>query len=347
MRIFDAGFNARLPQKRPSIIRPGGGVNPWGDDFVMTVQTTGTPETFTIPCSNTGVYNATIDWGDGTADSTITTYNDADLAHSYAVPGTYTIRISGQLPSISFNNAGDCLKVRTVEQMGRVGWVGFSNSFFGCSGVTKFIAGNCDLTGDISWSGTFRGMSGLTTLNLGGLSAVRPTSLANCFLGVSSLASLSFAGFDFSVNTNNSGAFREMTALTTLTLPNNFVSTACNTISNMFYLTAALETFNTTGWNTSAVTNFGNAFRGMGTLDVDISGFRFDAASTISLFMNGTTLTTAQYDAALIEWDGIDAPNSLNWDFGTSQYTGGGAAATARAALVATDLWVITDGGIA
>ena len=53
------------------------------DQFAMTVATTGANEVFTIPCQDVGVFSATVDWGDG-ATSTITTYNDTDLAHTYA-----------------------------------------------------------------------------------------------------------------------------------------------------------------------------------------------------------------------------------------------------------------------
>lgn len=332
-----------LPDLPKSVSFPGG-QNRWGDDFVLTVETTGTPETFTIPCNNTGVYNATIDWGDGTADSTITTYNDADLAHSYASPGTYTIRISGSFPYIYFNNTGDRAKVRTVEQMGRVGWASWVGSFYGCSGITAFTVGNCDLPTSVSWTNSLRSMTALTALNLSGLAGVQPTSLSSTFFGNVALQTLDMTMIDFSANANMVNAFRGMTALTSLLLPDNAVDSTCTSLDRMFYLCTALETFNTTGWDTSAVTSFSGVLRSMGTVNVDISGWRFNTATDVTLFLNGSTLATAQYDAALIEWDGIDAPNSLSFDMGTSTYTVA-TAGVARAGLIATDLWVITDGG--
>lgn len=324
--------------------RRGGAANPWGNDFVLTVQTTATPETFTIPCSNTGTYNAVIDWGDGGATSAITAYNDADLAHSYATPGTYTIRISGSFPYIYFNNAGDRAKVRTVEQMGRVGWAAWQNSFYGCSGLTAFTVGACDLPTSLSWASSLRAMPALTALNLSGLAGAQPTNLSNTFFGNTSLQTLDMTLIDFSANATLAGAWRGMTALTSLLLPDNAVDATCTSLANMLYQTAALPTFNTTGWDTSSVTSFSGALRSMGAVDVDISGWRFTSATDTTVFLNGSTLATAQYDAALIEWDGIDVPNSLSFDMGSSTYTIASAGA-ARAGLVASDLWVITDGG--
>ena len=78
-------------------------------DFVFTVRTTGAEETFTIPCQNYGTFNAVVDWGDGSATSEITTYNDADLAHEYATADDYEIRISGTFPNIFFNNNNSVL----------------------------------------------------------------------------------------------------------------------------------------------------------------------------------------------------------------------------------------------
>jgi len=57
-------------------------------------------------------------------------------------------------------------------------------------------------------------------------------------------------------------------------------------------------------------------------------------------------LSTANYDALLLAWSAQNPPNNININFGTSKYTGGGAVATARAALVSSG-WTITDGGIA
>jgi len=60
----------------------------------------------------------------------------------------------------------------------------------------------------------------------------------------------------------------------------------------------------------------------------------------------GGELSTVNYDALLIAWEGQVEPINMTPHFGTSKYTAGGAAAAARAALVANG-WTITDGGVA
>jgi len=73
--------------------------------------------------------------------------------------------------------------------------------------------------------------------------------------------------------------------------------------------------------------------------------------STMSSFMNSIGLTTARYDEALIQWNndypGSHAAVSMNVRMGSSQYTAGGDAETARTNLINTHGWTITDGGAA
>jgi len=57
-------------------------------------------------------------------------------------------------------------------------------------------------------------------------------------------------------------------------------------------------------------------------------------------------LSTTVYDELLVNWEAQTGYNAQNPNFGSSQYTSGSAAATARADLV-TAGWTITDGGTA
>ena len=60
----------------------------------------------------------------------------------------------------------------------------------------------------------------------------------------------------------------------------------------------------------------------------------------------GIRMTTANYDALLVSWEG-QSPNSglANVSFGESEFTSGSAAETARDSLETTYTWTITDGG--
>jgi hypothetical protein len=155
-------------------------------DFVMTVATTGASETFTIPCQNLGVFDATVDWGDGSA-SAITAFNDADLAHTYAFAGDHQIRISGTFPNIYFNDAGDKLKVGPVLNLGDVGWLGLSGGFRGCINMGGFTAGRTDTSQVVGFDNMFRGVTGGLTIDLTGLSTASANSYSAMFFGSSGI----------------------------------------------------------------------------------------------------------------------------------------------------------------
>jgi hypothetical protein len=101
------------------------------------------------------------------------------------------------------------------------------------------------------------------------------------------------------------------------------------------------------GWNVSSVTNMMGLFGNMPVFDQDLSSWDIDQVTNFNYFLSNSTLSTTNYDALLISWE-AQAPNSgLSPNFGSSTYTGGGTAATARASLISTYGWTITDGGIA
>jgi predicted secreted protein len=244
--------------------------------FLMTVLTTTATETFTIPCQNVGVFDATVEWGDGSR-SVITAFNDADLAHVYATAGSYKIKITpnpgGAFPNIYFNNAGDRLKVTSVDNLGVMGWLTLSGAFFGLANMTSFVAGNTN-----------------TSL---------VTNMNSTFLDCTGLLLASVVGVDTSSVTTMFKAFSGSTALTDIVGVDDFNIEALNGVA------------------------------------------------TLNSFATGVTLPTARYDALLIKWDAQNPLDGMTPNFGSSTYTGGGVAAAARANLISTDGWAITDGGIA
>ena len=108
-------------------------------------------------------------------------------------------------------------------------------------------------------------------------------------------------------------------------------------------------------WDISNVTSMNRTFLSATSfnqpLDWDISN-----VTDMSYLLAGVTLSTTNYDSILIGWEatlqaafpsGAGYTPTINVHFGNSEYTGGGAAATARASLISNFGWTITDGGIA
>ena len=108
---------------------------------------------------------------------------------------------------------------------------------------------------------------------------------------------------------------------------------------------------NINNWDVSGVTSLfaflylANSFTGaLDNWDIgSVTNFSyFGAGITVG---TGIRMTTANYDALLVSWEG-QAPNSgLTASFGESKYSLGSAADTAQASLRSTYGWTLTDGG--
>src|SRR4030042_1760441 len=99
--------------------------------FKLEIQTTGINETFTLPLISGGTYNFVVNWGDGSANSTVTAYNDVNRIHTYSSPGTYKVSMRGTCTLFQFNNIGDKLKVKKILDIVDMGFTHIN--FYGCT----------------------------------------------------------------------------------------------------------------------------------------------------------------------------------------------------------------------
>ena len=138
-------------------------VNPFGaNQFVSTWKTSNTStgsSTATqikLPLISGGTYNFVVEWGDGTSD-TITTNFSAATTHTYAVAGTYQIRITGTCYGWQFNNTGDILKILSVEKWGNAFRLGNNSAYFyGCENLElQQVDDVLDLTGTTTLANMF------------------------------------------------------------------------------------------------------------------------------------------------------------------------------------------------
>ena len=146
-------------------------------------------------------------------------------------------------------------------------------------------------------------------------------------------------------------AFFECSNLTEFTAGSTDTTGVTN-MNQMFRSCTGLTSVDVSSFNTSSVSNMSIMFFNCGSLtsmvgveDFDITGL--NSTGDLTNFLTSGKMTTAQYDNLLIKWRAQDPFNGMTASFGASKYTGGGAAATARAELIAIDGWSISDGGIA
>ena len=93
--------------------------------FITTWETKADGESITIPTTGTG-YSYTVNWGDGTSDTTIYTGN---ATHPYATIGEYDVKITGTFPRIYFNNGGDKAKIIAIKSWGSIEWQSMADAF--------------------------------------------------------------------------------------------------------------------------------------------------------------------------------------------------------------------------
>ena len=101
-----------------------------------------------LPLSASGTYDFVVSWGDGNEDR-ITAHDQAQITHTYAVPGEYEITITGICEGFGFGfvldsprpeNIGDRAKLLDVSQWGSVKLHNEGYQFAHCDNLSGFSA---------------------------------------------------------------------------------------------------------------------------------------------------------------------------------------------------------------
>lgn len=115
-------------------------------------------ETITIPTVSGESYGYTVNWGDGSTDTTV---YSGDASHTYTTTSTPTITITGTFPRIFFNNSGDKDKIIEIVDWGDMVWTSMENAFYGCSNLDIIDTDAPDLTNVTDLSRMFKDCSSL------------------------------------------------------------------------------------------------------------------------------------------------------------------------------------------
>ena len=130
----------------------------------------------------------------------------------------------------------------------------------------------------------------------------------------------------------------------------NIISWNVSNITNMTSMFSGASSFNQniSSWNVSNVTSMSSMFSGASSFNQNIGSWNVSNVTTMTSMFSGSALYTANYDSLLIGWSTItSAENPLkqgvSFDAGSSKYCNG---ASARASIISTYGWSITDGGL-
>jgi hypothetical protein len=193
---------------------------------------------------------------------------------------------------------------------------------------------------------TFRGAAAfdgnISAWTLNPLGGVTMDSMFRCDLGLVGTFNQDITGWDMSkvddirLMLDNQDSFNQDISVWDVS--------NCNSIFRMF-VGCAIFNQPIGAWNTSGFTSLDTALTSCPAFDQNLAAWDVTSVTNATSFLSGSTLSTANYDALLIGWEGQAVQNGVVFSGGNSTYTLGGAAETARAALIADHSWTITDGG--
>jgi len=313
------------------------------NQFVFTIDTENTSSgsslntQFMMPLVSSGSYNATVNWGDGSSD-TITSYNQAEVTHTYSSAGQYEVSIEGTLQGWQFNNAGDRLKMLDVKQWGVLD-LSTEKSFYGCTNLDA-SATDAPTVSSTSFFRMFRDCSNFNGA-IGNWDISTVTRLDQCFLScftfnkplnswnVSNVTKLdltfySCKSFDQDLNSWDTSNVESM----------NQTFNSCPQFNGDIY-----------SWDTTNVEDMQYMLYNCDLFDQSLAAWTIANVSNFTNFMqNATGLSTSNYDATLIAWQAGGHDNDISINFGGSQFTE--SAYASRFSLIEDSGWTIVDGGI-
>ena len=342
-------------------------ISTWKTDNLSSGSSTATQ--VKLPLIYDGTYNFVVDWGDNTT-STITTYNQAEVTHTYTVSGTYTVSITGTCVGWQFNNTGDRLKFLSVTNWGVLRLhPTLASQFHGCANLNlSSVSDVLDLTGAMVFHLMFKGCTSLTTINR--INEWKTNSIESLYYMFEDCSNfnqpLSFntdsvtnaSGFlakcvkfnspiTFTLNNINNSISYFFWGCKIYNLPITFYTGNVNNMSYMF-LNATAFNQDISSLDTSNVTDMRGMFQSATNFNQDIGNWNVSNVTTFSNFMSGKTpasFSTTNLDAIYNGWSTRPVKTPITISFGTAKYTAAGAAG--RAILTgAPNNWAITDGGI-
>ena len=226
-----------------------------------------------FPASTTSpsaAYNCTVDWGDGSPTTNLTTANAATARlHTYASAGAYTISITGQYKGFYCSQSGDSQYLTSITNWGTAQFSAGSNFQYTSSLSTISAPQALDLGGctDLSYAFYESGIHTIPHIGLWDVSGV--TTMAYMFSGCTNF-NQDIIGWNTSAVLNMEYMFNGCTAFNGDVDSFNLAS-----VTNMSYMFFGCTHFNKglSSWSPANVTNMSNMFSECTAMNGILSGW--------------------------------------------------------------------------
>jgi surface protein len=309
-----------------------------------------------LPLVSTGTYNFRVFWGDGRSD-VITSWNQAEVTHTYDTIGVYTITIVGQIVGWQFAFGGDLLKITEILQWGCFNHGDQINVFAGCSNLQIMnVTDTLELGTSTTLRGFFWDCSNLSTID--NINSWDTSTIKNFYL--------TFRGCtNFNDNINNwivsnadtytglnqteglHGMFRDCTSFNQ---PLNLWDLSnVKTINAMF---RGCTSFNQdiSMWDVKQVRDFQAVFMGATLYNQDLGLWPISEAIQMTEMFQNSGMTCENYTDTVVGWankvfadggfpQGVTLTLQTAMIFATSRTGGAGFANAAAARTYLTDLF--------
>jgi len=283
------------------------------DDFVTTWNTnnpgTSNATSITVPMIG-GPYD--VDWNNDGVFDQVDLFGS--VTHDFGTEGVYTIRIRGEYDAIRFNNESDKSKIISLDQWGITAWKSMEQAFSGAHNLQVLATDIPELYAVTTMSNMFYGAS-LANPDTSNWNTSRVQSMRAMFSGAN-LANPDTSAWDTSVVTD---------------------------MAYMFVNTN-LANPDTSSWDTSSVKDMSYMFFWAKSANPDVSGWDVSSLRDASVMFKGVWRPFDDYDNLLIGWSAQKLKHNVVFGGGNAVYCST-AAIVARANLIASYNWTITDSG--
>ena len=287
------------------------------ESMIFTITTTAPNEDFVIRSQTPSVNNYDVDWGDSNSESGVT---DVNKTHTYAVAGTYEIKITGDI-YIRNTSAATSAQYTEFKQWGTATTIrGLREWFNECINMTYTAtdAPNFNFTVSASYKGPyqlFKGCDSITSLDLSNwnTSAFAGTTSNNAFIQMANITSINLTGWDVSSVTNATAWFNQSgnSGAGLAVIAPNLNWSSCSNMSSMFKDANLISATDITGWTlraagttpTQMFRDVGNSAGATGGCNLDLSGWTntsgIGGSGGSYLFLSSYGLSTVD----LTDWD--------------------------------------------